>query len=108
VHASRTRQNLDAARFRKTVTNSRIAAPRLQRGAGTAKGRFLSGTGNLKKFYFKGRVEECKKTTTTTSPGLDDLLDFEDVGIKPSAPSDKKENWDWDDDDLEEWLSVDK
>jgi len=49
-----------------------------------------------------------EKKTTTTSPGLDDLLDFEDVGIKPSAPSDKKENWDWDDDDLEEWLSVDK
>jgi len=42
------------------------------------------------------------------SPGLDDLLDFEDVGIKPTASTGKKETWDWDDDDLEEWLSVDK
>lgn len=42
------------------------------------------------------------------SPGLDDLLDFEDVGVKPTEPSDKKETWDWDDDDLEEWLAIEK
>ena len=35
-------------------------------------------------------------------------LDFEDVGVKPTASSEKKETWDWDDDDLEEWLSVEK
>jgi len=40
--------------------------------------------------------------------GLEDLLDFEDVGVKPTASSEKKETWDWDDDDLEEWLSVEK
>lgn len=49
-----------------------------------------------------------KPVEKKNSPGLDDLLDFEDVGVKPTSASDKKENWDWDDDDLEEWLAIEK